>query len=384
MFYRKAVAMSTAGFVPFELEYYQSLYEHKVEINLADSSVKCVTTREWLNDDEIAAVLNTGLFYPEVNGTPELREAIAALYPNVRPEQVLVTVGASQANSLVCSTLLDVGDEVVVVSPGYRQVWGLAHNAGCVVKEAALVEADGWRLDLDALDRLVTAKTKLVAVVNPNNPTGTVFSHTEMARIVAACARVGAWLHADEVYCGTERDGSQTPTFWGMYDKVICTNSLSKAYGLAGLRIGWAIAAEEVIEQLWRRHEYTVIAAAAPSMTLATIALQPHKRQSLHARQKALTHEGWQTMETWLAGQNGLFDVQPAAATSIAFVRYHLPLSSYELAEQVRTQASVLFAPGNALGAEGHLRITLGYEPPKIRNALERLSEVVASLSRQS
>jgi aspartate/methionine/tyrosine aminotransferase len=365
-------------FTPFELEYYQSQFEHTVEYNLADSSVKCVTTREWLDEAEIETLLNTGLFYPEVNGTMQLRERISALYPNGRPEQVLVTVGASEANSLTCSTLLQPGDEVVVMSPGYRQVWGLAKNAGCTVKELPLRPETGWRLDLAALDELVTDRTKLVAIVNPNNPTGTILTQEEMGRIVAACARVGAWLHADEVYHGTERhQADETLTFWGLYDKLICTNSLSKAYGLSGLRIGWAVASEEMVESLWRRHEYAVIAAAAPSMTLAALALQPEKRRALLARQKQLSREGWQVFESWLEEQDGLFEVWPSAATSIAFTHYRLPLTSFELAERIRQEASVLLAPGSYLGAEQHLRITLGYEPEKIRAALHRVGAVV-------
>jgi aspartate/methionine/tyrosine aminotransferase len=379
---RNLPMISPRAFVPFELEYYQSQFEHTVEYNLADSSVKCVTTRAWLDEDEVEALLGTGLFYPEVNGTRPLRERIAALYPNVGAEHVLVTVGAAQANSMVCSTLLQPGDEVVVMSPGYRQVWGLAHNAGCVVKELPLDPARGWRLDLAALDALVTPRTKLVAIVNPNNPTGTILTREEMQRIVGACARVGAWLHADEVYRGTERNqDEETPTFWGMYDRLICTNSLSKAYGLSGLRIGWAVAQPDVIEALWRRHEYAVIAAAAPSMTLATIALQPEKRRTLLDRQKQLARAGWQVLDAWLAEQRGLFDVQPSEATSIAFVHYNLPLSSFALAERVRKEASVLFAPGGFMGAEQHLRITLGYEPEKVRAALDRLGAVAQRLT---
>ena len=287
-------------FTPFELEYYQSQWEHTVDYNLADSSVQCVSTREWLQEHEIEALLDTGLFYPEVNGTGMLRERIAALYPHADPGQVLVTVGASQANSLVCSTLLAPGDEVVVVTPGYRQVWGLAHNAGCTVRELPLQAENDWQLDLAALDELVTERTRLVAVVNPNNPTGTILSADEMQRIVAACARVGAWLHADEVYRGTEHNGSETPTFWGMYSRLICTSSLSKAYGLAGLRIGWAVAPPDMSAVLWRRHEYAVIAAAAPSMTLAAIALEPAKRHQLLERQRAITQQGLKVLEGWL------------------------------------------------------------------------------------
>jgi len=370
---------STASFTPFALEHYQSQFEHTVAFNLADSSVKCLGTSDWLDPDEVAALLATGLFYPEVNGTRTLRERIAALYPGAAPDQILVTVGASEANSLVCGTLLRPGDEVVVVSPGYRQVWGLAHNAGCTVRELPLDPDNGWRLDLDALDALVGPRTRLVAVVNPNNPTGTVFSAAEMERIVAACARVGAWLHADEVYQGTEAGGAaETPSFWGSYDRAICTNSLSKAYGLSGLRVGWAVAPREMTEELWRRHEYAVIAAAAPSMTLAEIALRPQKRRSLLERQRRISREGRQVCEAWLAEQGGRFSAAPAAATCIAFVRFGLPLGSFELAERIRTEASVLVAPGAFLGAEQHLRITLGYEPEKVREALRRIGEVAA------
>lgn len=368
-------------FTPFALEHYQSQFERTVAYNLADSSVKCLGTREWLDADDVGALLDTGLFYPEVNGTLALRERIAALYPGASPDQVLVTVGASQANSLVCATLLRPGDEVVVVSPGYRQVWGLALNAGCAVRELQLDPERGWRPDLDALDELVTERTRLVAVVNPNNPTGSVLSPDEMARVVAACARVGAWLHADEVYQGTEHDeAAETPSFWGSYERLICTNSLSKAYGLSGLRIGWAVAPAAMAEELWRRHEYAVIAAAAPSMTLAEIALRPERRRSLLERQRRISREGRRVFEEWLPQQGGRFAAATPAATCIAFVRCHLPLSSFELAERIRREASVLVAPGSMLGAEGHLRITLGYEPEKVRAALDRIGAVAGAL----
>src|SRR6185437_15454373 len=129
-------------------------------------------------------------------------------------------------------------------------------------------------------------RTKLISIVNPNNPTGSILSAEEMERVVEVCRTRGAWLHADEVYCGTELVAPESPSFWGMYDRVICVNSLSKAYGLAGLRIGWALTSPGMIEELWRRHEYSVIAASGPSMALAEIALRPDKRQMLLDRQK--------------------------------------------------------------------------------------------------
>lgn len=367
-------------FQNFELEHFQSQFERTVEYNLADSSVKCAGVSDLLAGNDPGELTNLALYYPEVNGTGLLRERIAALYAGAQADNVLVTVGAAQANWMICAALLQPGDEVIVVSPGYRQVWGLAKNIGCVVKETHLRPENNWRLDLDELELLAGGRTKMIAVVNPNNPTGSILSRHEMERLVRICSKTGAWLHADEVYCGTELEGGETPSFWEMYDRVICVNSLSKAYGLAGLRIGWALAAPAIIQDLWRRHEYAVIAAAGPSMKLAEMALEPGKRQMLLDRQKSLSREGHAILAGWVRRQNGRFSVHTATATSIAFVGYHFDIGSVDLANRIREKASVLVAPGAYLGTERHLRITVGYEPEKVRTALGRIGAVVAEM----
>ncbi|HEY7404100.1 MAG TPA: aminotransferase class I/II-fold pyridoxal phosphate-dependent enzyme [Candidatus Angelobacter sp.] len=368
-------------FQNFDLETFQSQFERTVEINLADSSVKCANVSDLLAGEDTRPLLELPLYYPEVNGTGLLRERIAALYSNASANNVLVTVGAAQANWMTCSTLLEPGDEVIVVSPGYRQVWGLAWNLGCRVKEAQLRPENNWRLDLDELESLAGPNAKLISVVNPNNPTGSILSGEEMQRIVQICERTGAWLHADEVYRGTELNANETPSFWGMYDKTICVNSFSKAYGLAGLRIGWVLASPAMVEELWRRHEYAVIAAAGPSMKLAEIALQPEKRKMLLDRQRRLSRQGHTLLENWVREQEGRFSVSPAVATSIAFVGYHFDMPSAELADHIRRKASVLVAPGAYLGTEHHLRITVGYEPARVTTALERIGAVAAELA---
>lgn len=368
------------NFQNFDLEYFQSQFERTVEINLADSSVKCANVSDLLAGEDPQPLLELPLYYPEVNGTGVLRERIAALYRNASAANVLVTVGAAQANWMVCSTLLEQGDEVIVVSPGYRQVWGLAKNAGCRVKEAHLHPENNWRLNLDELESLAGPKTKMISIVNPNNPTGSILTHEEMQRIVSICQKTGAWLHADEVYRGTELASDETPSFWGMYERVICVNSMSKAYGLAGLRIGWVVTSPEMVEELWRRHEYAVIAASGPSMKLAEIALQPAKRKMLLDRQRKLSREGHTILENWVRTQEDRFSVSKAVATSIAFVGYNFDMQSAELADHIRRKASVLVAPGGYLGTENHLRITVGYEPKKVRTALERIGAVAAEV----
>jgi aspartate/methionine/tyrosine aminotransferase len=368
----------------FTEEYFQSQWERTVEINLADSSVKCANVSDLLAGEDGRPLLELPLYYPEVNGTGLLRERIAALYPNASAANVLVTVGAAQANWMVCSTLLEAGDEVIVVSPGYRQVWGLAKNAGCQVKETHLRQENNWRLNLDELESLAGPKTKLISIVNPNNPTGSILTPEEMQRIVGICQKTGAWLHADEVYRGTELAADETPSFWGMYERAICVNSMSKAYGLAGLRIGWVVTSAEMVEELWRRHEYAVIAAAGPSMKLAEIGLQPAKRKMLLDRQRKLSREGHAVLERWVREQEGRFNVSQAVATSIAFVGYNFDMPSAELANHIREKASVLVAPGGYLGTENHLRITVGYEPEKVRTALKRIDAVAAELAQMA
>ncbi|HVG89965.1 MAG TPA: aminotransferase class I/II-fold pyridoxal phosphate-dependent enzyme, partial [Alphaproteobacteria bacterium] len=240
---------------------------------------------------------------------------------------------------------------------------------------------DDWKFDLERLDSLTSKKTKLVSVVNPNNPTGTVLSSGVMRRIIEICSRVGAWLHADEVYRDTELSGEPAPSFWGQYDRVICVNSLSKAYGLAGLRIGWALASAEIIEALWRRHEYAVIAASGPSMLLAEMALRPSKRAALLERQKNLSRAGHHMLQDWVRDQDGRFAWNIPQATSIAFVKYNFDVPSVELADHLRCRASVLVAPGKYLGTENHLRLAVGYNAEKIRAALGRIGAAVAELA---
>ena len=160
--------------------------------------MKCANLSDLLAGEDSRPLLEMPLYYPEVSGATLLRERIASLYPNASAANVLVTVGAAQANWMVCNTLLEQGDEVIVVSPGYRQVWGLAKNAGCRVKETHLRQENNWRLNLDELESLAGPKTKLISIVNPNNPTGSILSREEMARIVSICQKTGAWLHADE------------------------------------------------------------------------------------------------------------------------------------------------------------------------------------------
>ena len=370
-------------FQPFLMERMMSKFEQDVEYNLSESGAHPVLLGELLSNDpdRINSLLSTELTYPHVNGVPELRENIAALYDGAGPQNVLVTVGAAEANYITTRTLLSAGDEIVIMLPNYMQIWGIAWNHGLKVKAFHLREQNGWAPDLDELDAVVTANTRLIAVCNPDNPTGYILSEVEMDAIVAVAERVGAWILADEVYGGTERlTDEQTPSFYGRYDKVVAMGSLSKAYGLPGLRIGWAVGPEDTLDDIWARHEYTTISATMLSNKLAAIALSPEVRPTLIERTRQYIRRGYPVLQEWMESHGDTFSLCPPQAAAIAFVRYHLDINSTEFTERLRKEKSVLIVPGDHFGMDKFVRISYGLPHSYLVLALDRIHELIAEI----
>ena len=218
---------------PFELERFQSVHEHRVEINLTESGVEPLEVGELLGPDAAGVLLDQPLAYTQSNGTPELRAAVAATLPGATEDHVLVANGGAEANFVACWRLIEPGDEVVVMQPNYGQVQGLAEGFGAIVRPWPLREeragpASRWAPDVDELRALVTDRTKLIAVCNPNNPTGARLTEAEVAAVCEVAGRHGAWVLSDEIYRGVERDGVETPTVWGRTERVIVTGACRK------------------------------------------------------------------------------------------------------------------------------------------------------------
>jgi len=365
-------------FHAFELERWQSDWEHKVEINLADSGVLPLRLAELIQDD--SAFGDVLLHYPQVNGNVRLRERIAALHPGADADNVLVTVGGSEANQVVAETVLRPGDRVAVMSPGYLQIYGLAVNLGCRVDRLPLMPDAGWRLDTDAVRSRVRPGTSLVSITTPNNPTGAILSLEEVRCIVDACEASGSWLHVDEVYRGSELDGRESPSLFGATPRTIVVGSLSKSYALSGLRIGWIVAPHDLIGELWRRHEYATISAASVSMYLAELALAEPLRRRLLERQRELACAGLEVVRNWIDENSELVSMSEPKATALAFVRYSTAMGSVEVAQRLRDEADVLVAPGVHLGAEHHMRIAHALNPARTGEALDLIARVLRKL----
>src|SRR6185295_16088746 len=364
----------------FAMERMQSTYENQVDFNLSESGVQPLRLAE-LVDDEAArdALMTEALRYTQSNGTVPLRSDIAALYPGASADHIQVTNGGSEANYITTWNLVEPGDEVVMMVPNYMQTWGLARAFGGVIKEWPLVNRGGrWRVDLDALAGLVSPRTKLIVICNPNNPTGARFEAADLDGIAAIATRHGTWILSDEIYRGAELDGRETPSMWGRSDRVIVTSGLSKAYGLPGLRIGWIVGPPATIASLWSYHDYTTISPGALSDFLARRALAPSPRARILARTRQMLNQNFPIIAAWLDAHGDLFSYNPPDAGAIVYVRYHHPINSTELVTQLREQKSVLIVPGDHFGMDGYLRIGFGDDPEYLRNGLNRLNDLIA------
>jgi aspartate/methionine/tyrosine aminotransferase len=368
----------------FAMERMQSTYENQVDFNLSESGVHPLTLGELVDDEPSRqALLAEGLRYTQSNGTVALRGAIAAMYPGATIDHVQVTNGGSEANYITTWNLVEPGDEVVLMVPNYMQTWGLARAFGGEVKEWPLVlrgAPNRWRVDIDKLEQLVSARTKLIIVCNPNNPTGARIDADDLDRISAVAARHGAWVLSDEIYRGAERDGRETPSIWGQYDRAIVTSGLSKAYGLPGLRIGWIVGSPALVGKLWSYHDYTTISPGALSDALARRALQPERRAQILARTRRILNENYPIIAEWLDGHGGLLTYVPPDAGAIVYVHYEHAINSTALVTSLRTDKNVLIVPGDHFGMDGYLRIGFGDEPAYLRSGLGRLRDLLVEI----
>lgn len=364
---------------PFELERWQSIWEHKVELNISESGVLPLTTRELVEDEEeLRKILETRQGYPQTNGSEELRSRIAELYMGATAANVLVTCGGSEANFISAWALLERGDEVLLMTPNYMQIGGLAPAFGARVRALWLRETLQWGIDPSDLKSLVTNKTRLIAICNPNNPAGSILDDDAREAIVSAAAKVGAWILADEVYRGAELDGTMTPSFWGTYERVLCTAGLSKAYGLPGLRTGWVAGPAEMIERLWGYHDYTSIAPTVLTDRLASIALEPNRRNWILGRTRTILRRNYPVLKQWLNAHPNQFSHIPPKAGAITWVGLREGGSSQRIAEELRERKSVLLVPGEQLGMNSYLRFGYGGDVEHLRCALARFDEYLA------
>lgn len=365
----------------FKTERVLSVWQNQVKYNLSGSGVQPLFMKEIFTEEELLEIYDSlQLRYIQTNGTIPLKTAISQLYLDSDLDNIIVTNGSAEANFLTTWKLVEPGDEFVIMLPNYQLVPGSSRAFGANVKPFYLKEDNKWILDIEDIKEQVTPNTKMIMITNPNNPTGSVLSEEAMKEIVNIADSVGAWLLSDEVYRGGELNGKISPSFWGMYDKVIINAGLSKAYSLPGLRIGWVVGPKEVVEDIWHHSDYTTITVGAVNDRLARLALRPEIRKKILDRNREISNTNLAILQDWLSKYPGLFKFTPPSAGGIAFIRYNLDINSTELVMKLIHEKSVFVVPGDCFDMDHFIRIGYGAEKNKLITGLNLFGEVIEEL----
>ncbi|MGH2377908.1 MAG: aminotransferase class I/II-fold pyridoxal phosphate-dependent enzyme [Candidatus Limnocylindria bacterium] len=364
-------------FPEFEMERMQSTWEHRVRYDLSESGVEPLTLAEIA--PELGALGEQRLGYAEGTGREATRALVAALHPGATPDDVLITTGTSEANFLALTTLVEPGDEVVVVMPNYMQVHGLARGLGATVREVWLHEDEGWSLDLGRLRAAMTGRTKVICLCTPNNPTGQILAPSDLDAVAEVARERGAWIISDEVYRGAEHDGAESATAWGRRERTIVTGGLSKAYGLPGLRVGWLVGPADQVRAAWAQKDYTTIASATVSEVLAEVALR--RRAELLARTRGILTARWPVVEAWARRHAPKVHWTKPHAGAICFFGYSYDTDSVPFVERLIRERSTMIVPGAHFLAERHLRIGFGTPEATLRAGLSEIDAAFAAIA---
>ena len=339
---------------PFATEHFFARYEFNTPYQLCNSDCETVTIAELLEmaGVSLAEFGRLALGYTESEGSPQLREAIAASYAQVQAEDILVLGTPVEGIYLAARAILDPGDEVIVLSPAYDALINLfEHAAGPdKVRKWHFRPTDtGWELDFDELRQLISPRTKLIVVNFPHNPTGFLPSKAQLGELAAIAEAQGIWLFYDEMYFGLVHSGTAAvPSAADVTERAVVLSGLSKTYGLPGLRTGWLVVRDEKLRQnILNWKFYTSICPPAPSEFLALAAWRV--REQLRAQNIAQIEANLSLAADFFARWPDLFTWRPPLAGSVALVGMQVP-SVTAYADRLAAEAGVLIHPAVTLG----------------------------------
>jgi aspartate/methionine/tyrosine aminotransferase len=370
----------------FALERWMTAWELDVDFDIAESGIYPMSLEELgtlIGDDAYRELQQTmftrRLGYSEARGTLALRTIVADTFANASPEDVLVTTGAIEANFLVFNALLAEGDHVVAVSPAYQQLTSVPKAITANVAEWNVVHDDGFYYDLDELETLVQPDTKLIVINTPHNPTGAMLDREGLERVIDIAGKSDAWVLSDEAYRWLEHPGGEKlpPPAHDLGDKVVTVGTMSKPFGLPGLRIGWIVANEELAQACWALRDYVSLSPAGLSDLMTQVVIT--HRDRIFPRNAAIIGENMRVATAWFEENADLVAWTPPRAGLLAMLRYNLNIPSLELADRLARDARVMLAPGSAFGLEQHLRIGVGQRPDIFAEGLRRTAAYLRS-----
>ncbi|MCI9659114.1 MAG: aminotransferase class I/II-fold pyridoxal phosphate-dependent enzyme [Lachnospiraceae bacterium] len=340
-----------------------------------------------IRDEGIYSLEKGRTFYTSNAGLKELKEEIAAylkrrIHVEYDPlKEILVTVGGSEGIDIAMRAMLNPGEEVLIPQPSYVSYEPCTVLAGGKPVIIELKEENEFRLTAEELLAAITDKTKLLVLPFPNNPTGAIMEKEDLEKIADVIIEKDIFVLSDEIYSELSYKGEHISitSLPGMQERTILINGFSKAYAMTGWRLGYACGPKEIIEQMFKIHQFAIMCAPTTSQYAAVEALKngdedvAKMREAYDQRRRYLMHAfkemGLQCFEPY-----GAFYVFPCIK--------EFGMSSEEFANRFLSEEKVAVVPGTAFGdcGEGFLRISYAYSLENLKAALERLKRFVERL----
>jgi aspartate/methionine/tyrosine aminotransferase len=363
---------------PFRIERYYARYEFATRYMLSSSDCESRTIESLLElePDAHAKLLSTWCGYTESPGAPELRAAIAGLYERIDPDEVIVTSCAEEGIFLLHHALLQAGDHAIVETPCYESALELARSTGAEATSWNRRYEEDWAHDLEALERLVRPATRVLYVNQPHNPTGTLMDRVTFERVVELARAHRIVLFSDEVYRELEHDAeNRLPAACDLDERAVSLGSISKSYGLPGLRLGWLVTRDPALrEAVMRLKDYTTICSSAPSEVLTAVALR--NRHVLLERNLGIVERNLPRLEEFFERHPETFEWVRPVAGPIGFPRVRGVEDVGRLCERLAGQG-ILLLPGSVYDEPGHVRV--GFGRANLPEALAVLESALAA-----
>jgi aspartate/methionine/tyrosine aminotransferase len=367
---------------PFDIEIWMNEFENHCVYNLGETCVASLTIEQLLSmsgnrDTVLSDLLPMKLTYGAIEGSDRLRSNICELYDHQQLDNIVVTHGAIGGNALVYQTLIRPQDHVISVLPTYQQHYSIPESLGADVDILKLRPENDFLPDLDELRGLTRGDTRLIAINNPNNPTGALMDEALLKQIVEIAQQANAYILCDEVYRGTDQQGDgSTASIADLYSKGIATHSMSKAFSLAGLRLGWIVAAQAFIAEISIHRDYNTISVSMLDDYFACLALEA--KHKILERSRRITRGNLQILDDWIATEPLMSYVKPKSGTT-ALLKYDLDLPSRDFCIELLNETGVMLTPGSAMDMEGWIRIGYANDSEILSQGLHKISEFLAS-----
>lgn len=358
----------------FDVEAWMTEHEVDYRYNLAETCVASMSINdllEFVDDKEklINNLLATKLDYGPIVGSERLRRGIAKLYQTGDLDNITISHGCINANELVLISLLEKGDHLITITPSYQQMYSFPESFGVWTSLIELKEENNWLPEIEDFEKAIKENTKMICLVNPNNPTSTKFSKEFLIKLIEMAKKHNLYILCDEVYQGL---GVDEVAVSDLYELGISTSSLSKVTSFAGLRIGWIKANREIIKIINDRRDYHIISTGYLNDYLAAVVIENYDK--IIKRSRKIINTNRQILIEWLKKEPLVECVVPEVGT-IAFLKYNLPIKSKELCIELQKDTGVFFVPGACFNQEYHLRFGFANKSEDIKAGLELFSK---------